>query len=343
MPIQCVFERDETLVKSNATFSLLIIAYKRKNNVKEIIETALSSQVSSIYVSIDGFKTGDIQGKGIHDEIVELIENYAKVYPGKFFMLNREFNRGCSAAVLSSLDWFFSNEVNGVVLEDDCLPSRAFFEFSVYSFGILEAEDDVWLSCGTQFTPASITRNMPSLCSYPLIWGWASTSSKWSEIRKALKEDLDRPTLGSFRYGIQGLYWTSGARRAKEGFVDAWDTPLASAMWQRRKMVLLPGVNLVSNRGMDDHATHTKNPSPWLNLSVGEFLYPSQSPVFSHEIGKWLSSNFYSISYTHPLRNSIRYILDKGKIPPYGPLTKRWDEANTDWVNSFEGNQSKFA
>jgi hypothetical protein len=330
-------------MKNDVSFSLLIIAYQRKANVEEIIKAALSNRVSSIYVSIDCHKTGDFQGKVIHDEIVELIDSYSKTYPGKFFMLKREFNRGCSAAVLSSLDWFFSNEVNGVVLEDDCIPSSAFFDFSVYSFSILETEEEVWLSCGTQFTPESVTKRMPVLCSYPLIWGWASTNSKWSEIRKALKEDLDRPTLRSFRLGIQGLYWISGARRAKEGFVDAWDTPLASAMWQRRKMALLPGANLVSNRGMDDHATHTKNPSPWLNLPIGEFPYPSQSPIFSYEISDWLSKNFYQISYVHPVRNFMRYILDKGKVPPYGSLSKRWDVANTDWAKPLEENRDKFA
>jgi hypothetical protein len=154
---------------------------------------------------------------------------------------------------------------------------------------------------------------------------------------------LDGPTLGSFRYGIQGLYWISGARRAKEGFVDAWDTPLASAMWQRRKMALLPGVNHVSNRGMDDHATHTKELSAWLDLPTGEFLYPSQSPVFSHEVSNWLSKYFYRISYAHPVRNFMRYLLDVGKIPPYGSLSKRWEEANTDWAKSLDGNLNKFA
>jgi hypothetical protein len=94
---------------------------------------------------------------------------------------------------------------------------------------------------------------------------------------------------------------------------------------------------------MDDHATHTKNPSPWLNLPAEEFLYPSRYPVFSREVSNWLSKNFYRISYAHPFRNFMRYLLDIGKIPVHGSLSKRWDEANTDWAKSLEGNLNKFA
>ena len=41
----------------------------------------------------------------------------------------RDKNLGCRVAVSSAIDWFFENEEEGIILEDDCLPSQSFFWF----------------------------------------------------------------------------------------------------------------------------------------------------------------------------------------------------------------------
>jgi homospermidine synthase len=38
-------------------------------------------------------------------------------------------NPGCKYAVSSAITWFFENEENGIILEDDCLPNQSFFGF----------------------------------------------------------------------------------------------------------------------------------------------------------------------------------------------------------------------
>ena len=40
-----------------------------------------------------------------------------------------EKNYGCRRAVSGAVDWFFSQVDEGIILEDDCLPSADFFHF----------------------------------------------------------------------------------------------------------------------------------------------------------------------------------------------------------------------
>ena len=44
-------------------------------------------------------------------------------------LLYREENIGCRAAISSGIDWFFRHVDEGIILEDDCLPSKSFFRF----------------------------------------------------------------------------------------------------------------------------------------------------------------------------------------------------------------------
>jgi hypothetical protein len=43
--------------------------------------------------------------------------------------LFREKNLGCKLAVADAVTWFFKNVEQGIILEDDCLPSQSFFGF----------------------------------------------------------------------------------------------------------------------------------------------------------------------------------------------------------------------
>lgn len=319
-------------MNKDLSLPLLIIGYKRLGGIREIVESALQAGVDSIFISVDGVREGDSSGAVIHQQILELINGYSERFPGKFFALSRQGNRGCSAAVLSSIDWFFSQVDKGLILEDDCLPTEGFFKFSEYSIDVLESEKEVWLSCGSQFAPYSVTQNVPAFSGYPLIWGWATTKNKWSEIRLGLIEDMRADNRINFKMGAVQFYWYSGSRRARKGYVDAWDTPLVWTMQQRKKFALLPGSNLVSNRGIDEHAIHTINQNPWINFPTAGFNVPNRKPVVSKELDEWLSKNFYRISVLHPLRNLARYLLDKLRQPVQLPLLARWDAANKDWA-----------
>ena len=50
-------------------------------------------------------------------------------WPCEVQTLFRDNNLGCGKAVSGAITWFFEHEAEGIILEDDCLPSISFFIF----------------------------------------------------------------------------------------------------------------------------------------------------------------------------------------------------------------------
>jgi hypothetical protein len=73
------------------------------------------------------------------------------------------------------------------------------------------------------------------------------------------------------------LFWATGGNRALTGKVDTWDTQLAFEFMVQEKLCLLPPVNLISNIGNDEVASHTKNTNFSMNLKIGSLETNSYS------------------------------------------------------------------
>ena len=62
--------------------------------------------------------------------------------------LYRDTNLGCGLAVSTAIDWFFSYEEEGIILEDDCLPSDSFFHFCDFMLDYHRNDQNIFLIGG---------------------------------------------------------------------------------------------------------------------------------------------------------------------------------------------------
>jgi hypothetical protein len=69
-------------------------------------------------------KSGEIEKVNLVRKIVTTID-----WPCKTRTLFSKYNLGCKIAVSHGIKWFFENEEEGIILEDDCLPHLDFFLF----------------------------------------------------------------------------------------------------------------------------------------------------------------------------------------------------------------------
>jgi hypothetical protein len=103
---------------------------------------------------------------------------------------------------------------------------------------------------------------------FPIVWGWATTRTRWLEMRKGLlSSSLDYKKRAP-RKIVNFL--EVGRIRAQSKTIDAWDVPLAAWMYAEQKKCILPPRNLVSNRGFDINSTHTLDEKWPLNLPLSE-------------------------------------------------------------------------
>ena len=284
-----------------------------------------------LYLTLDFPRSPNTKAIANNHEIRLIAQELNERYPGRVKYHFRDANVGCAASILSSIDWFFQSETEGVILEDDCIPSRDFYTFSEDALTYLKQDSDVLLSCGTQTAPLEITQGIGFKSSYILTWGWATTATNWNEIKRILTGPKRNSFTSCFSANIERQYWKEGSRRAQEGFVDVWDTVLVNALQLNSKFAILPGINLVTNIGADSVATHTLE-SPWTNQATR--LLANRQLNFSNneKADFWLKKCNFGISARHLISTRLTLLKDRifaNKIFDDDLIT-RWQRASID-------------
>ena len=92
-----------------------------------LIAELLKIKPSVLYLSSDGGRS-PLEHRSvisIRESVIEAINWDCEIHT-KF----NDANLGCKQAVHSAIQWFFDNVPEGIILEDDCIPSVPFFDYA---------------------------------------------------------------------------------------------------------------------------------------------------------------------------------------------------------------------
>lgn len=312
-------------IRENLNLAALIIGYSRPVGITNLLDRLTESGVRNVYIAIDGPK--NVKDKLAQETIKQEIDNNSRNTNIK--VLQRGTNLGAAAGVISAIDWFFSHEKMGVILEDDLQISEDFCSYAKNALDKYVNDNDVWMISGTQhFLNFGDCKNT-NWTNYPMIWGWAGWSHKWEVMRSSLLKH--KPIKIKNLLDSNYLFWAIGANRALSGKIDAWDIPLAFESKTQKKLSLLPPVNLISNIGNDEFATNTKIENGFMHQRIHKlnhgFQY-SEKPLSSKslEYNIYLEKNVFNIAKRHILLPYYSYFLDFIRFPKSKrkePLNKR--------------------
>jgi len=241
----------------------LVIAFSRLEGIQRLIDSIDPAEIEVLYIAIDGPTSVEIED--IQTKIVCLIDSYCTTNSIPVKIWQRDRNLGVAVAIISALDWFFSHEDFGIILEDDLVIDGDFIKFALENQFQLN-NDEVLLISGDQFDQSGLLKTERNWTNYPLIWGWATSQSKWREMRHGIlhaKPHLFRRPLSKVEN-----FWRVGTLRVRSREIDTWDIPLVYFMLQTGKLCLTPNKNLVSNLGNDQFASHTDLDVFPLNLPI---------------------------------------------------------------------------
>lgn len=297
------------------SYSALIIAFARPHGLERLIKIGVDSGVKKFYIAIDGPRTREHR---ISQEIMQDYLSSVRKIPGlEIFTWQRDKNLGAAVSVLTAINWFFTYERAGFILEDDLIPSNDFFSFAASGLDFYEYDPDVWLVSGSRMNPSTLTPYWNDWSRYPMIWGWATWAEKWKEMASSLvvlKTLQNRDFLNARKN-----FWLVGARRSNNGLVDAWDIPLANAQLNAGKYTVVPPVNLVTNVGFDSNATHTTGDVFPLNHPVQPLSanYQFQLRIENQEANHYdsfLEKNLFKIRFHHSFLRIYSPIIDLYKF-----------------------------
>ena len=105
-------------------------------------------------------------------ELRETIEKYID-WDCDVKKLYSEKNLGCRIAMTKAINWFFENETEGIILEEDCIPDKDFIPFCTILLDKFREDKKIWTISGTNHQDGIIRGNGSYyLSKYFHCWGW---------------------------------------------------------------------------------------------------------------------------------------------------------------------------
>ena len=240
------------MLPANYNVPVLFLIYRRPDLTSRVWEEIASIKPAKLYIAADGPK--NTSEKAICDETREITENIN--WNCEVKRLYRDANLGCMRAVSDAITWFFSEEEEGVILEDDCLPNASFFRFCSEMLVYYKEDQTVGHISGSNHHKKSFKPFNSSFyfSKYPHIWGWATWKRVWQEFKPVIK---DYPPLQiKFNSFMEKVYWWDKFRNVGKSQTDIWDYQYLYLLWHRNLKAIMPQNNMIKNIGFDSRATH---------------------------------------------------------------------------------------
>ena len=250
---------------------VLFLIFNRPEPTREVFEAIRTHRPSRLYVAADGprpEKPGEWRLCADTRSVLNNIDWDCKVQT-----LFRDQNLGCGTAVSEAINWFFDQEEEGVILEDDCLPDPSFFSFCEEMLERYRDEPRVGSVSGNNFLPKALHMERPyGFSKFVQIWGWATWRRFWNNYDFRLTGDWgewDEIIRRTNPVQNQANYWLQIFKALQAGLIDTWDFQVMFSSWRHDYVHIFPSRNLVTNLGYDKEATHTNFESPLANLERG--------------------------------------------------------------------------
>ncbi len=239
---------------------VLFIAFNRPEPAQKVFERIRAARPPKLYIAADGpraTKPGEEQLCEQTRAIASQVDWDCEVNTA--FQIT---NLGCRDGVSTAITWFFENEEEGIILEDDCLPAPSFFYFCDEMLSRYRHDERVRHVGGSNLQGGQKWGDGTYYFSNMThVWGWAGWRRVWKDYDKNLSRyqtsEVYEQLLKVFNDDMAAADWTDIFGRMKMGEIDTWDYQLAFMNFFNNSLSVIPNYNLISNIGFGAGATHT--------------------------------------------------------------------------------------
>lgn len=299
---------------------VLFLIFNRPDTTKRVFQAIRQAKPTNLYVAADGPRPGkqDDQKKCLEARnVIESVD-----WPCEVKTLYRNQNLGCRLAVSSAISWFFDEVEEGIVLEDDCLPHPDFFDFCTLMLATYRKDPRVMHISGDNFQFGRKRGNGSYYFSgIAHIWGWATWRRAWKQYDVDMKDYphlLKTPNRSTFFLNKESeKYWLFYFDRVYRK-AGTWDYQWTYAVMKNRGFCIMPNVNLISNIGFGNQATHAEKKTDRVaNMPVeplGTIIHPSELRIDAEADMFTIREAFPTPKLHVRIGNKIKALLKKIKI-----------------------------
>lgn len=305
---------------------VLFLVFNRPDTTLRVFNEIRKARPAKLYIAADGPRENRKEDRQLCQDTISIVSNID--WECEVKTLFRTANLGCKEAISSALDWFFTDEEEGIILEDDCLPANSFFMYcdamlETYRFDTrIRHIAGCNLQFGKKWGEASVY-----YANQTHVWGWASWRRVWKDYDKNLtgyaEDEVALQLANIFSDPFVVETWTSIFKEVKAGKIDTWDYQLAFINYFNHSLSVNPNVNLISNIGFRADATHTLNSdNPYANIplqEISEISYPkyilpqkkADYAVFNRDFNleeRWKNHNLLRRQFKRWLKKKLKSI-----------------------------------
>jgi hypothetical protein len=269
---------------------VLLLIFNRPETTRKVFDAIRKAKPEKLYVVADGPRADQTEDAGKCEaarRIVTAIDWDCEVH-----FNFRNVNLGCGAGINEGINWFFSHEEEGIILEDDCVPSPSFFRFCSEILAKYRYDTRVMAIGGNNFEKPPTRENEYSytFTSYTYVWGWASWRRAWklNDFNMQLYPEIEKKKYLTghfnstyerhlFDYIFEKMYTGGESVNRKR----IWDYQWQFSCKINSGLVIVPNQNLVVNIGFGAGATNTTHGSAAAySLKLEKMNFPLTHPDF---------------------------------------------------------------
>ena len=266
---------------------VLFVIFNRPETTRQVFAAIRNIKPPRLYIAADGpraYVAGEAEKCAETRKIVDAVDWDCEVKT-----LFRDTNLNCGRGPSSAFTWFFENEPEGILLEDDCLPSESFFWYCQELLERYRDDTRIMHIGGNNFLKGwQHDQNYSYYFSRNgHIWGWATWRRAWQHFDYQIKlfEKIKRKGFfnGFFQTPLEKFHRMRkfNLTAARRDNVDWWDYQWDFARFVNSGLSIVPHHNLVKNIGFGAGATHTRNGnSKRGGIEACEIEIPLRHPPF---------------------------------------------------------------
>ena len=184
---------------------------------------------------------------------------------------------GCDFRVPTGVDWVFEHVEQAIILEDDCIPSLDFFQYAEDMLKKYQEDPRIMMVSGSNLAIGYEIKNSCCFTARVYTWGWATWRRAWRYYCDG-RSEWDRIQKDGTLAKIYSLRTRYYVKRELNYYFDKGKCPWDYLWWiscmGRGGLCTVPKVNLITNEGFGENATHTQNRGGYTGES-----YPMDFPL----------------------------------------------------------------
>ncbi len=255
---------------------VILVTYKRAWHTAQVLNSLKKNNVRNLFIFSDGPKNNDDLS-----DVYETRLLFQRIDWTRPTIIEQDRNVGLANSIVSAINYVFEKCDRVILLEDDCVPQKHFFDFIGTCLDKYENNEKVFgISGYTVPIPESILRTYPyDLYFFPRIgsWGWATWKRAWqhfeSDLAKAYRHAAEKfIDLSQGGTDIPLMLNDMVNGRVK----DIWTLNWVLSVYLKKGYYIYPTVSHIENIGMDGSGLHCGQTNKFVTRIANE--KPSRYP-----------------------------------------------------------------